>query len=200
MVANLDGGNLYNKYESKNPFVKLLIKNYFNNLSKLLIPVKDEISSSLDIGCGEGYVSQYMKNLGFDIEGADISKDIIDIAKYLHPDVPFDVKSIYNLVYYNKRYDLVMAVEVLEHLNNPEQALKELKKVSNKYVFISVPNEPLFRICNMLRFKYVYDFGNTPGHINHWTKRSFKLFLSNDFDKMTLKTSTLWLTALCEVY
>ncbi len=200
MVENLVGGNLYNKYESKNPIVKVLLKDYFNNLNKLLLPIKDEISSSLDIGCGEGYISQYMKSLGFDIEGGDVSERIIDIAKYLHPDVTFNVKSIYDLGHYNKRYDLVMAVEVLEHLNNPEQALNELKKVSDKYVFISVPNEPLFRICNMLRFKYVGDFGNTPGHINHWTKRSFKIFLSNDFDKLTLKTSTLWLMALCEVY
>lgn len=200
MVSYSNGGNLYNKYESKNPLVNLLMKIYFKNLYNLIIPVKNEINSSLDIGCGEGYITQYMNSLGFDIEGADASEYIINIAKYMHPTIPFNIKSIYDIGSYNKRYDLVMAVEVLEHLNNPNQALKELRKVSDKYVFISVPNEPLFRICNILRFKYICNFGNTPGHINHWTRRSFETFLSKEFDKITLKTSTLWLMALCEVY
>lgn len=200
MISYSDGGNRYNKYESKNPLVNIVMQKYFKDLCDILTPIKNEITTSLDIGCGEGYVTQYVKNLGISIEGADVSESIIEIAKYLHPDVPFHMKSIYDLSHSNKTYDLVMAVEVLEHLNNPKEALNELKMASNKYVFISVPNEPFFRSCNILRFKYIHDFGNTPGHINHWTKRSFTTFLFDDFHKITLKTSTLWLMALCEIY
>ena len=195
-----EGGNIYNKYESRNPLVNALMKLYFKDLDALINPIKDEINSALEIGCGEGYVTQYIKELGINIEGADVSEKIIKIARNLHPSIKFSVKSIYELSRYNESYDIVPAIEILEHLHNPEKALEEMKKVSNKYLFFSVPNEPFFRFTNILRLKYLRDLGNTPDHLNHWSKRSFREFLEKqNLCKINLKTSTLWLMVLCEI-
>jgi hypothetical protein len=41
-----------------------------------------------------------------------------------------------------------------------------------------VPREPLWRGLNMARGAYLKDLGNTPGHINHWSKRAFNELVS----------------------
>lgn len=198
-INNGRGGNIYNKYKSKNPLVKKLMKDYFYSLDNMICPIRSEIVSAIEIGCGEGYVTKHIKDMGIEIEGADIEEGIIDIARILNPSINFGIKSIYELSNYNKYYDLVLATEVLEHLDDPGRGLKEMIKVSNKYVFLSVPNDTLFRLANILRLKYLRELGNTPGHLNHWSKNSFKIFLDRCGMKViNIKNSTLWIMALCE--
>jgi len=65
----------------------------------------------------------------------------------------------------SQSYDLTIACEVLEHLEDPGQALTEIDRVTKQSVLISVPQEPMWRILNMARGKYWSDLGNTPGHV-----------------------------------
>ena len=67
---------------------------YFKDFDALINPIKDEINSALEIGCGEGYVTQHINDLGINVEGADVSEKIIEIARVLHPSIKFSVKSI----------------------------------------------------------------------------------------------------------
>ncbi len=46
----------------------------------------------------------------------------------------------------NKQYDIVISTEVLEHIDNPVEGIKNLKKIANKFILISVPNEPFFSL------------------------------------------------------
>ncbi|OBZ34283.1 MULTISPECIES: class I SAM-dependent methyltransferase [Methanohalophilus] len=200
MKEDIDGGNLYNKYESKNPLVKFLMKMYLNDFDSLIYPIKNEIESTFEIGCGEGYLTKHIRDMGIPIEGADVSERVVEHAREIHPSINFTVKSIYEVSNYNKKHDLILASEVLEHLEKPEHAIDELKEATTKYIFLSVPNEPFFRMANVLRLKYLNDLGNTPGHINHWSYKSFKKFIENNSLKIvSSKISTLWLMALCEV-
>ena len=200
MENDFDGaGNLYNKYESENPLVKVIVKKFFSDLESIILPVKETIKSAFEIGCGEGYVTGYINQMGVPITGADVSSRIIKIARKNHPGINFLVLSIYDLHTIPIPYDLVVANEVLEHLSNPDGAIEEIKKITRKYILISVPNEPYFRIANILRLKYLKDAGNTPGHVNHWSKRSFQFFLSIHGLKIKkIKCSTLWTIVLCE--
>jgi hypothetical protein len=66
-------------------------------------------------------------------------------------------------------------------------------------VIIAVPNEPLWRILNILRFKYFKDLGNTPGHLNHWSKRKLKRLLSNYGDVIKIYKPLPWLIAVVKV-
>jgi SAM-dependent methyltransferase len=201
LQTDFDGaGNLYNKYESENPFVKKIVKKFFLDFEAIILPIKGNIRSAFEIGCGEGYVTGYINQMGIPVSGADISPRIINIARENHPDINFSVLSIYDLDSLHTRYDLILANEVFEHLSDPDGAIEEIKKVARKYILITVPNEPYFRIANILRLKYLNAAGNTPGHCNHWSKKEFEIFLTSH--KLVIKKSkcsTLWTMVLCEM-
>ena len=153
------------------------------------------------MGCGEGYVTNHIKESKNEIhvEGIDYSPEAIKKARAFNTEIKFMEGSIYDLRYDNNTFDLVVASEVLEHLDQPEKGIAELKRVSKKYCIITVPNEPSFRIANVLRFKYLSFFGNTPGHIQNWTKNDFRRLLEANFSNVSIKISTLWQIALCEI-
>jgi 2-polyprenyl-3-methyl-5-hydroxy-6-metoxy-1,4-benzoquinol methylase len=201
MADNFDGGgNYYNKYESKNPIVRALMKKYFKDLDSLILPIKNEISTALEMGCGEGYISKHIQGLGINIEGSDISDRIIHVARKLHPSIEFRTQSIYDLDSSIKKYDIIFVNQVFEHLEAPEAALLQIQKSTSKYLFFSIPNEPFFRIANLVRLSYLSNLGNPPGHINHWSKKGFQQFLeSNELDLIKISTSTIWIFALCKI-
>ena len=94
-------------------------------------------------------------------------------AKAACPGVCFRVGSIYEIPK-EQKYDLVVTSEVLEHMEDPERALGQLLGVCGGYLLVTVPNEPLWRILNMARGKYWRRLGNTPGHVQHWNKRTLR--------------------------
>jgi hypothetical protein len=53
-----------------------------------------------------------------------------------------------------------------------------MARCTRGHLLVSVPREPLWRMLNVARGAYVRDLGNTPGHLNHWSKRSFTKLLS----------------------
>src|ERR1700754_4604671 len=59
----------------------------------------------------------------------------------------------------------------------PARALAEMARVASRWLLVSVPHEPLWRALNVARGAYVKDFGNTPGHLNHWSRRGFASLL-----------------------
>jgi hypothetical protein len=73
---------------------------------------------------------------------------------------------------------MASAIEVLEHVPDPERTVAEMARVAERWLLVSVPREPLWRGLNMARGAYLKDLGNTPGHVNHWSKRSFVQMLS----------------------
>lgn len=170
----------YLKHTSPNPLQKWLIRNFYSSLISLAKPLNSK--TILDAGCGEGFtLNELMVNqIGESIEGVEHSKETIVLGKKLFPKANIKQGSIYELAYKNDSFDLVVCTEVLEHLEKPQKALMEIIRVSKKYIILSVPNEPFFRIANFLRGKYVTNFGNSPGHINHWSTLSFIDFIKKN--------------------
>ena len=100
----------------------------------------------------------------------------------LNPDIEFIRESVYELSHADNSFDAVIMLEVLEHLNDPAAALAELHRVSRSVVMISTPREPLWRALNCARGKYLAAFGDTPGHIQHWSSRGLIREVSPLFD------------------
>jgi 2-polyprenyl-3-methyl-5-hydroxy-6-metoxy-1,4-benzoquinol methylase len=168
------------KHTSKNPLQKLLINNFY---SILLSEIKElEIESILDAGCGEGFTMDKLEKngIGKQIEGVEYSKEAISYGKKLFPNLVIKQASIYDLPYKDNSFDIVLCTEVLEHLEEPIKALKEISRVSKKYLILSVPNEPFFRLSNFLRGKNLRRLGNDEGHINHWNVWSLKKLLTQN--------------------
>lgn len=170
----------YKKHTSTNPAQRWLIKNFEKTLAKEVKKLK--ISTILDAGCGEGFTLEFLRKqgIGKTHEGIDFLKTAIEIGQKIHPKVTLKQASIYELPYKANSFDLVLCTEVLEHLEKPQDAVKELFRVSKKYVLVSVPNEPIFMGSNFLRGKNWSRFGNDIEHINHWTMFGFPKFIQKN--------------------
>jgi SAM-dependent methyltransferase len=148
----------------------------FNLLNKDLSVSK----KVLDIGCGEGVISNllYDKFNNIKITAVDYFEEAIKKAKENNPrNIFFDTGDITALKYADNSFDIVVSTEVLEHIPNPDIALKELYRVANKHIILSVPSEPFFCIGNLASGKNIKRLGNPIDHINHWTYWGFKRFI-----------------------
>jgi ubiquinone/menaquinone biosynthesis C-methylase UbiE len=162
-----------------------------------------ESNRILDVGCGEGifphYVTHHDSVQARQITGLDIEPERLKLASSINPEVQFNQGSIYNLPYQTDAYDLVMAIEVLEHLQYPQRAISELSRVSKKWVILSVPNDRIFRLGNLLRLKYVSAWGNPPDHIQHWSKEDFERLIPQDLRVIQASQPLcLWSIFLCQ--
>lgn len=182
----------------KNPIIKILMKNFYKTLIDAV--KKENITSMLDIGCGEGHVTNILKtyfeknNQNVNIVGLDYDQQAVLCANRIYPSLNIKQGNILNL---SKKYDLLISTEVLEHIEDFETAIKNCKKVSPICVF-SVPNEPWFRIANIFRLKYLKKLGNTPGHVNNWSKKEFYQLLKKHFKCVKIRTTGLWNVVVCK--
>lgn len=187
------------EYDSNNIIVKKMINNFFNKINKFIdeLNVEDKI---LEVGCGAGESSEriYSMLVGQHFEISEYDKRYVDILK--SKKLPYGIieENVYQMNRADNSFDVIFLLEVMEHLENVEIALQELFRVSKKYVVISVPNEPLWRVLNFMRLKYVKDLGNTPGHINHWSKRKLFKLLSKYGTVKRIMTPYPWLIAVVE--
>ena len=183
-------GNFEDKYNSKNPISKFLVRNFLKTFQKLLL-VSTSPKNIVELGAGEGeLIKVVLKCLpGANVWGSDISKKVIDKAKKnLHGQkVRLGVENIEKLSYRGNSFDLVICCEVLEHVENPEKALREIRRITRGRIILSVPQEPLWRVLNIARGKYLRDFGNTPGHLNHFTPFQFSRLVERCGFKILLK-------------
>jgi ubiquinone/menaquinone biosynthesis C-methylase UbiE len=83
------------------------------------------------------------------------------------------VQSVLALPFADRSFDAVLCMEVLEHLQHPADAVRELARVARDVVVLSVPFEPFFQAGNAARGKYPETWGDHPEHIQHWGRRSF---------------------------
>jgi len=173
-------GNTFDKYGSENPVVRRLMSGFHGTLDDLWRHAAP--SSVLDVGCGEGVLTvQWAERLGdgrvvgIDLEDAELRAEW---TKRERPNLEFRAEEATRLSFADDEFDLAAAIEVLEHVPEPEATLAEMARVARGHLLVSVPREPLWRGLNMARGAYWRDLGNTPGHVNHWSKRGFVSLLS----------------------
>lgn len=188
-------GNHFDKYGSTNPIVRRLMSGFENSLNELVY--QTNAREIHEIGCGEGHWTVYFHQQGFQIRGSDFSKKVIDIARNnaeqhkIDEDL-FSVKNIYDLSTDQDQAKLILCCEVLEHLDDPEKAIAVLHEIACPNIILSVPNEPIWSVLNMVRGKYWKDLGNTPGHINRWSTKAFTDLVSSYFNIQKVLTPLPW--------
>lgn len=162
------------KHENKNPIQRALIGHFHRRLCELVRARQP--SEILEVGCGEGYVLEALRAAGVrcPMHGIDFSTRAIEDAKRRVPDATFAVEDARELAQSGRSYDLVLMIEVLEHLPDPQYMLSVLGKLAKRHVVVSVPWEPFFRGLNFLRGKHVRALGNDPEHIQHWGRGEFQ--------------------------
>jgi 2-polyprenyl-3-methyl-5-hydroxy-6-metoxy-1,4-benzoquinol methylase len=187
-------GNTYDKYGSTNPVVRRLMSNFERTLGELFMQAAP--TSVLDVGCGEGVLTyQWAEALGDKrIVGIDLDDDKLraEQATRRRPNLEYLVMRAENLPFAENEFDLASAIEVLEHVPDPAHTVAEMARVAGRHLLVSVPREPLWRGLNIARGAYVKDLGNTPGHLNHWSKRSFVKLLSQHGEVVEARSPFPW--------
>ncbi len=190
------------KYESGMVGQRLL-SNYFRAVGELVDATRiTGPTRAIEIGCGEGLSTQRVRHLLPDTVRLVASEYVgrqVELARENNPGLEIVEESIYDLTHENGSFDVVFLLEVLEHLDHPQEGLTEVARVLKPggFLIAGVPREPLWRVLNVLRGKYLGSLGNTPGHLNHWSIRSFVEFLSGAFgDVEAVRSPIPWVLTL----
>lgn len=185
------------KYRNENPIQRALIRRFVSSLHDLFIEASP-VSSVLEVGVGEGFISGYLSEKFPSIRFSGVDLAEADIAKLREkfPRVEAHVGSAYDVDKLPGGYDLVICAEVMEHLDEPARALDRMIALAPKRLLLSVPHEPFFMLSNLARLKNVTRFGNDPEHVNHWGRRSFRELLEARLDVLRMTTSYPWILAL----
>ena len=190
-------GTSGNKFKTKNPLARCLLRNFDNAIIAVASSVK--AANILEIGCGEGHVTQLLLvNTGAKILATDISESIINQTSQTlnNARISYQVEQLETLEC-EIRPDLVVCCEVLEHLPNPDIGLHRLCSFNADWYLLSVPREPVWRAMNMARGAYLKDWGNSPGHLQHWSKGGFIRLVSQYFEVLEVKSPLPWTVVLC---
>ena len=188
-------GNTYDKYGSSNPVVRRLMSGFERALDTLFERAAPQ--SLLDVGSGEGVlVHRWAERLGESrrVVGIDLEEESIQAgwAERTAPNLEYRVMEAQNLPFAENEFDLATAIEVLEHVPDPEHTVAEMARCAERHLLVSVPREPLWRMLNMARGAYWSELGNTPGHLNHWSRRSFVRLLSRHGDVVEVRSPFPW--------
>jgi ubiquinone/menaquinone biosynthesis C-methylase UbiE len=187
-------GNTYDKYGSQNPLVRRLMGGFERTLDELMASA--EPRSLLDVGCGEGVLVHRwaLRMPAARLVGIDLQEESIQAgwSQREAPNLEYRTMGAEALPFEANEFDLATAIEVLEHVPDPEQTLAEMARVAGRHLLVSVPREPLWRMLNLARGAYVSQLGNTPGHLNHWSRRSFTGLLARHGEVVEARSPFPW--------
>ncbi|MCC6612474.1 MAG: class I SAM-dependent methyltransferase [Anaerolineae bacterium] len=188
------------KHQTQNPLLRFALRRFFETINEMM----PEVDQLLDAGCGEGYgvremLDQHPRMKSF---GVDIAYPAVMKVAEISPTTAVSVADVTRLPLRDNCVDLVTSFEVLEHLAQPDAAVRDYRRVSRRYVLISTPNEPMFRLLRMVRGDNFRQWGNHPEHVNHWNSYTLARFLSRQGLKVLRVASPppfIWTIVLCEV-
>jgi SAM-dependent methyltransferase len=194
-TGSIPTGNTYDKYGSTNPIERRMMRGFFAALDRCL----DETSPTriFELGIGEGIVTSRVieRFRGVPVIGLDLPDEEL-AAQWQSRELSCAFGDASTLPFPDGAFDLVLAIEVFEHLPDPDAAMAELARVCSGSLIASVPLEPVWRMGNMVRGRYLRELGNTPGHINHWTHRGFEKLVASQFDIVDRATPLPWTMVL----
>jgi 2-polyprenyl-3-methyl-5-hydroxy-6-metoxy-1,4-benzoquinol methylase len=179
----------------------MLIDNYFKNVSKLIATsgIADVSGAkAIEIGCGMGFSTQRLAGMlpqNVTLEASEYVANMIPEAQKLNPGMKITEESVYETQHQDNEFDLVFLLEVLEHLDFPDKALEELNRITKPggMMILGVPREPLWCMLNMARGYRLKHFGNTEGHLNHWSTHGIKKYVGKHFGPIVeTKTPLPW--------
>lgn len=184
-------GNVYGKYDATHPVERRLVRKFLGSLETVFPHQAPRVV--IEVGIGEGEVAQLVQGrfpmarvMGVDLPDAALGR------QWRTRGLAGLFGDAAHLPIADRSADLVLAVELLEHVPDPEGVLSEILRIASGTVVLSVPREPIWRLGNMARRRYLRALGNTPGHLQHWSKRSFVRFVEARADVQVVLTPFPW--------
>lgn len=186
------------KFLNRTPIQQGLIGNFHRLFLNTLASVQPQ--SILELGCGEGYLLDtiHRRLPTVPLLGLDNYQPALGEGQRLFHHLNMQLGDIYHIGQQVASWDVVIASEVLEHLHEPRAALIELKRVAKRYVLLSVPNEPWFRLGNFARGRNWRRFGNHPEHVNLWSQHGFARFVTKELSVEKVIPAFPWTIVLAK--
>jgi 2-polyprenyl-3-methyl-5-hydroxy-6-metoxy-1,4-benzoquinol methylase len=190
-------GNVYHKYGTRNPIARWLMDGFLSAVDELYTSA--ERVRVLEVGCGEGLLADHLMSVGAPAERFEATDvRLTKLESDLDERIVFREASVYELPYEDASFDLVVCCEVLEHLEEPRAALVEIARVTSGPVLLSTPREPLWRALNLARGRYIGDLGNTPGHIQHWSRSALLELVGAHMVVRAVRSPLPWAVVLAD--
>jgi SAM-dependent methyltransferase len=184
-------GNTYDKYATTNPIERRMMTGFFDALDRALAGPAPKLV--VEVGAGEGRVTARLVErfpdadvIGLDLPDGELAGEWAGLG------LPMFFGDVTRLPFPDRSVDLVVGLEVLEHVPQPHRALAEIARVCAGTAVLSVPREPIWRAGNLARGRYVPALGNTPGHVNHWSSRAFIRFVGTALDVAHVERPLPW--------
>lgn len=179
-----------NEYDLTRYFSPVTKKRY-EELLDLFEPYR-KTNKILDIGCGYGFFLEVAKEKGWEVYGVDLSKKAALICE--SKGITTHNGTIETSDFTDESFDVVIGIEVLEHVNTPnsfiEQTLKTLRKGGVTY--ITTPN---FNSYLRYKLKEKYDVIDYPNHLCYFTSKTLrKAFEDKGFTTKSIKTTGISVT------
>jgi 2-polyprenyl-3-methyl-5-hydroxy-6-metoxy-1,4-benzoquinol methylase len=153
-----------------------------DQLATIVAGILPKGSRILDFGAGEGALSQRLHDMGYRVHSVDVDRErfkaLTDFER-LNFDNPIDVGSF--VMKYREAFDLVLGIEVIEHIENPWQYIRDLKALvkPGRYIIITTPNiTSWYSRVNFFhkgRFHQFEDGDRHYGHINPISEDELRL-------------------------
>ena len=180
------------KYENKNPLHQYALDRFLTHIKNAVD--ESAATSILEVGSADGYVMKYLidRNSILELYGVDVDRDALERARAMNPGLSFEYGNVETNIVSRGQFDVVMALELLEHVENIGNALSNIQKLNAKYFLLSVPHEPFFRMLNFLRGRHWKRLGNHPEHLHTWGKNEFKQVISRYFSVKKDYSSFPW--------
>lgn len=191
-------GNVYDKYGTRNPIARALMRGFLDTVGEFFLRCRP--ARVLEVGCGEGELARFLhktaRGSGW-LPAFTITDLTLDhLAADLPPDIEARTASIDALPFADRSFDLVVCCEVLEHLGDPHAGLREVSRVAAHHVLLSTPREPIWRVLNVARGKYLRALGNTPGHVQHFSRRGLLRLATEHLHVLDHRTPLPWTVLL----
>ncbi|HPH52023.1 MAG: class I SAM-dependent methyltransferase [Candidatus Portnoybacteria bacterium] len=200
--------NPENYYKSHNFIIRFIENLRKKTIIKMLNPQNDD--KIIELGCGAGNLMEAIKSAR-ELVGIDLSDFLLNLArsKKYFVNTKLIKGNIENLPeeIVNDKFDKIYCSEVLEHVEHPEQVLKEIKKIikKNGILIVSIPNENLinkfkdilikFKIFNLL-FPNLSVRMTDEWHIHLFNLLKFKNLIANDYSVIKISRIPLKLIPL----
>lgn len=144
-------------------------------MKRILEKINLRPTKILDVGCASGHITEKIAKLfpNSQVFGLDAYEQAVKLGKKLHQGIYLKVGDVHKLPFRDETFDLITCIETLEHLENPEKALLEIKRVLKKNGKVLVGQD-----TNNWLFRLVWFF---------WTKGKGKVWAGSHINPLTTK-------------